>query len=73
MCICPAVPTVSAEPISAGAPAFTYYALGAVCAVVILAIFVVLLLGVIAYKRCVSHAHIIYTVKLMFQFSNFCT
>ena len=53
----PAAPTVVAQA-SASAPSFTYYTLGAVCAIVIVAILVVLLLGVVAYKRFVPHAHI---------------
>ena len=47
-----AVPTV--RPVAAvGAPSVVYYSLGGVIAIVVLAVIIVFLLGVVAYRRCV--------------------
>lgn len=43
--------------LAAGAPSAVYYSLGAVIAIVILAVIIVFLLGIVAYRRYVCHAY----------------
>lgn len=66
----PADPTLVPEPVSQRAPSFTYFTLGGVCAIVVVAILIVALLAVVAYRRCVWCTRNLYSESYVFTFSH---